>query len=134
MAGAYFCHGDVGMATEDWRADGSSGCCGGGIAEDGQDARIGQGIVELHGAGGVVRRGHVEVWIGEVGLQITHLQQFAQGERGTLRIGMECHPCYQWLLKIVSPYLAEWPDVEVDVKQPAQYALFPLWRMKKYQS
>src|SRR5574344_2229036 len=33
------------------------------------------------------------------------LRQFAQGERGSLRIGMECHPCYQWLLKIVSPYL-----------------------------
>lgn len=49
------------------------------------------------------------------------LQQFAQGERGTLRIGMECHPCYQWLLKVVSPYLAGWPDVDVDVKQKFQF-------------
>jgi LysR family transcriptional regulator for metE and metH len=49
------------------------------------------------------------------------LQQFAQGERGTLRIGMECHPCYQWLLKVVSPYLAAWSDVEVDVKQKFQF-------------
>ena len=49
------------------------------------------------------------------------LKQFAQGERGTLRIGMECHPCYQWLLKIVSPYLAAWPDVDVDVKQKFQF-------------
>lgn len=49
------------------------------------------------------------------------LRQFAQGERGTLRIGMECHPCYQWLLKVVSPYLAEWPDVDVDVKQKFQF-------------
>lgn len=49
------------------------------------------------------------------------LRQFAQGERGTLRIGMECHPCYQWLLKVVSPYLAAWPDVEVDVKQKFQF-------------
>ena len=49
------------------------------------------------------------------------LQQFAQGERGTLRIGMECHPCYQWLLKVVSPYLAAWPDVDVDVKQKFQF-------------
>lgn len=49
------------------------------------------------------------------------LRQFAQGERGTLRIGMECHPCYQWLLKIVSPFLAEWPDVDVDVKQKFQF-------------
>ena len=49
------------------------------------------------------------------------LQQFAQGERGSLRIGMECHPCYQWLLKIVSPYLTTWPDVDVDVKQKFQF-------------
>jgi len=49
------------------------------------------------------------------------LGQFAQGERGALRIGMECHPCYQWLLKIVAPYLASWPDVEVDVKQKFQF-------------
>lgn len=49
------------------------------------------------------------------------LRQFARGERGTLRIGMECHPCYQWLLKIVSPYLAAWPTVEVDVKQKFQF-------------
>ncbi|MDR5760005.1 LysR family transcriptional regulator [Caballeronia sp. LZ035] len=49
------------------------------------------------------------------------MKQYAQGERGTLRIGMECHPCYQWLLRIVSPYLASWPDVDVDVKQRFQF-------------
>lgn len=49
------------------------------------------------------------------------LLQFAQGERGTFHIGMECHPCYQWLLKVVSPYLTTWPDVDVDVKQKFQF-------------
>lgn len=49
------------------------------------------------------------------------LQQYAQGERGTLRIGMECHPCYRWLLKVVEPYLAAWPDVDVDVRQRFQF-------------
>lgn len=49
------------------------------------------------------------------------LRQFARGERGTLRIGMECHPCYEWLLKMVSPYLAAWPAVDVDVKQKFQF-------------
>ncbi|SAL11168.1 LysR family transcriptional regulator [Caballeronia peredens] len=49
------------------------------------------------------------------------MKQYAQGERGTLRIGMECHPCYQWLMKVVSPYLASWPDVDVDVKQRFQF-------------
>ena len=49
------------------------------------------------------------------------MRQFAEGERGTLRIGMECHPCYQWLLKVVAPYLAAWPSVDVDVKQKFQF-------------
>ncbi|MBK1650240.1 LysR family transcriptional regulator [Rhabdochromatium marinum] len=49
------------------------------------------------------------------------LRQFAQGARGTLRIGIECHPCYQWLLKVVAPYLAAWPDVDVDVRQEFQF-------------
>ncbi len=57
----------------------------------------------------------------QLGLAEERLRQFARGERGTLRIGMECHPCYQWLLKVVSPYLVAWPDVDVDVKQKFQF-------------
>jgi LysR family transcriptional regulator, regulator for metE and metH len=49
------------------------------------------------------------------------LLQFARGEKGTLRIGMECHPCYHWLLKMAKPYLAEWPSVDLDVKQEFQF-------------
>jgi LysR family transcriptional regulator for metE and metH len=49
------------------------------------------------------------------------LSQFASGQRGTLRIGMECHPCYRWLLKIVEPYLRAFPDVDLDVKQRFQF-------------
>jgi LysR family transcriptional regulator, regulator for metE and metH len=57
----------------------------------------------------------------QLALAEERLGQYAQGERGSLRIGMECHPCYQWLLKVVSPYLARWPDVDVDVKQKFQF-------------
>jgi LysR family transcriptional regulator for metE and metH len=57
--------------------------------------------------------------------QLAHAEErmghYAKGERGALRIGMECHPCYQWLLKVVSPYLTAWPDVDVDVKQKFQF-------------
>lgn len=49
------------------------------------------------------------------------MAQYAAGQRGSLRIGMECHPCYQWLLKVVAPYLTAWPDVDVDVKQKFQF-------------
>jgi LysR family transcriptional regulator for metE and metH len=57
----------------------------------------------------------------QLSLAEERLRQFAQGERGSLRIGMECHPCYQWLLKVVSPYLTVWPLVDVDVKQKFQF-------------
>jgi LysR family transcriptional regulator for metE and metH len=57
----------------------------------------------------------------QLALAEDRLRQFAQGGRGTLRIGMECHPCYRWLLNVVSPFLANWPHVEVDVKQKVQF-------------
>lgn len=45
------------------------------------------------------------------------LVEYAKGEAGSIRIGMECHPCYQWLLRVVEPFLMAWPGVDVDVKQ-----------------
>ncbi len=57
--------------------------------------------------------------------QILHtellLNQIAKGEMGKLRIGMECHPCYQWLLRVIQPYLEYWPDIDMDVKQEFQF-------------
>lgn len=49
------------------------------------------------------------------------VKQISLGKKGTLRVGMECHPCYQWLLNIVSPFLRSWPDVDVDVKQKFKF-------------
>lgn len=49
------------------------------------------------------------------------LRQFANNETGSLRIGMECHPCYQWLLKVVQPFLAQSPNIDLDVKQKFQF-------------
>ncbi|CAH9050021.1 HTH-type transcriptional regulator MetR [Pseudoalteromonas holothuriae] len=49
------------------------------------------------------------------------LSQIAKGEMGSLRIGMECHPCYQWLLRVIQPYLEQWPEIDMDVKQEFQF-------------
>lgn len=53
--------------------------------------------------------------------QIEHteeqLYEIAEGKQGALRIGMECHPCYQWLLRVVRPFLIAYPGVDVDVRQ-----------------
>jgi len=49
------------------------------------------------------------------------LGQYAQGKRGMLCIGMECHPCHRWFSTIVAKYFAQYKDVEVDVKQEFQF-------------
>jgi LysR family transcriptional regulator for metE and metH len=52
--------------------------------------------------------------------QIEHAERvlldFAQGRRGALRVGMECHPCQKWLSRLTPHYLAAWPDVDFDVR------------------
>lgn len=49
------------------------------------------------------------------------LMEIASGKRGILRIGMECHPCYRWLQSIITPFLNEWRNVDVDIKQQFQF-------------
>lgn len=44
------------------------------------------------------------------------LRDFAKGRKGRLRIGMECHPCQKWLMRITRSYLTEWPDVDLEVR------------------
>ncbi|MEM6624713.1 MAG: LysR family transcriptional regulator [Pseudomonadota bacterium] len=49
------------------------------------------------------------------------LEDYASGRRGAIRIGMECHPCQDWLMRVVDPYLAQWPDVDLDVTSAFQF-------------
>lgn len=51
----------------------------------------------------------------------TVLEDYARGRRGAIRVGMECHPCKDWLMRVVDPFLAEWPDVELDVTTAFQF-------------
>uniref|UniRef100_UPI0038529C51 LysR family transcriptional regulator n=1 Tax=Paenochrobactrum sp. BZR 201-1 TaxID=3378075 RepID=UPI0038529C51 len=41
------------------------------------------------------------------------LSDYRYGKRGSLKIGMECHPCHQWLMGVTKPYLMDWPDVDL---------------------
>lgn len=51
----------------------------------------------------------------------TVLEDYARGRRGAIRVGMECHPCQDWMMRVVDPFLAEWPDVELDVTTAFQF-------------
>ncbi|WP_376958605.1 LysR family transcriptional regulator [Azospirillum sp. A26] len=44
------------------------------------------------------------------------LADFATGRRGTLRVGMECHPCERWLMRKTGVYLTRWPEVDFDLR------------------
>lgn len=44
------------------------------------------------------------------------LLQMARGEGGLIKLGIECYPCFQWLLKFVGPYLKANPSVDMDIK------------------
>lgn len=38
-----------------------------------------------------------------------------QGENGRLWIGVDCHTCFEWLLPLLRPYHARWPNVDLDI-------------------
>jgi len=50
------------------------------------------------------------------------LQELAAGRRGVMRIGMECHPCEQWLMGKIQPFLKAWPDVDIELKNAFRFA------------
>ena len=43
------------------------------------------------------------------------LLRIAKGTSGTLRIAIECHTCFDWLMPAVDAFRARWPEVEVDL-------------------
>lgn len=49
------------------------------------------------------------------------LKAISMGKKGQLRIGVECHPCYEWLVGIVEGFLNDWEDVDIDVTRSFQF-------------
>jgi LysR family transcriptional regulator for metE and metH len=43
------------------------------------------------------------------------LARFAQGEAGQLRISVECHTCFDWLMPAMDVFRQRWPEVELDI-------------------
>jgi LysR family transcriptional regulator for metE and metH len=46
---------------------------------------------------------------------IRDLMQMAKGTSGTMRIVIECHTCFDWLMPAVDAFRARWPEVEIDL-------------------
>ena len=43
------------------------------------------------------------------------LAKLSNRSRGTLRIVLECHTCFDWLMPIMDAFRKHWPDVELDL-------------------
>lgn len=49
------------------------------------------------------------------------LISLGEGKMGKLTIGVECHPCFEWLVKIINNYLRDWPKIDLDVTRNFQF-------------
>jgi LysR family transcriptional regulator for metE and metH len=43
------------------------------------------------------------------------LARLAQGEAGQLRIAVECHTCFDWLMPAMDIFRRRWPEVDLDI-------------------
>lgn len=50
------------------------------------------------------------------------LRAYGQGRQGVLRLGVECHPCYEWLKTILAEFLTAMPNVDVDIINKFQFS------------
>lgn len=41
--------------------------------------------------------------------------KLTRGETGTLRIALECHTCFDWLMPVMDRFRRHWPQVELDL-------------------
>src|SRR6202050_2919178 len=50
--------------------------------------------------------------VAEAGRDVARL---AQGRGGPLRIAVQCHNCFDWLMPAMDAYRSLWPEVELDI-------------------
>ena len=41
--------------------------------------------------------------------------RLSQGDQGQLRVALECHTCFDWLMPVMDEFRRRWPDVEIDL-------------------
>ena len=51
------------------------------------------------------------------------VRKLVEGSAGQLRIAVECHTCFDWLMPAMDAFRERWPEVELDIVSG-----FPGWR------
>ncbi len=41
--------------------------------------------------------------------------RLSQGDHGQLRVALECHTCFDWLMPVMDAFRQRWPEVEIDL-------------------
>ncbi len=65
---------------------------------------IGQRLLEL-----------ARIVLPKVGEANRDIARLAQGHAGPLRIAVQCHNCFDWLMPAMDAYRTLWPEVELDI-------------------
>ncbi|HUY84228.1 MAG TPA: LysR family transcriptional regulator, partial [Steroidobacteraceae bacterium] len=50
-----------------------------------------------------------------VSTALRDLARLAEGSGGRLRVAVQCHNCFDWLMPAMDAYRSLWPDVELDI-------------------
>lgn len=85
------------------------------------EAHYGQPMVKRHGQSvKLTEAGERLVALGRVmadALQAAErdLARLGRKQTGTLRIALECHTCFDWLMPIMDTFRRDWPEVELDL-------------------
>ena len=53
--------------------------------------------------------------LGEIQATERSLAKISQQASGSLRIALECHTCFDWLMPLMDAFRQHWPDVELDL-------------------
>ncbi|MFP5390631.1 MAG: LysR family transcriptional regulator, partial [Gammaproteobacteria bacterium] len=43
------------------------------------------------------------------------ITRLSQGDHGQLRVALECHTCFDWLMPVMDAFRQRWPEVEIDL-------------------
>src|SRR5262249_35429655 len=77
------------------------------VVRDGKSVKLTEPAKRLVALGRVV--------IHEIQAAERDVVKIAAGPVGTLRIALECHTCFDWLMPIMDAFRKEWPEVELDL-------------------
>ena len=48
------------------------------------------------------------------------IARISQQTSGSLRIALECHTCFDWLMPVMDEFRRRWPEVEIHLRQQRQ--------------